>query len=85
MTLQLLNLIEWFKHKKLNASSSGQNYGRSSVMTNQISNLTKQSFPEICRNDQSLNETSVKTPSLKTPSGLQLYSKETPTQVFSND
>ena len=26
-------------------------------MTNQISNLTKQSFPEIRRNDQSLNET----------------------------
>ena len=26
-------------------------------MTNQISNLTKQSFPEIRRNDRSLNET----------------------------
>ena len=26
-------------------------------MTNQISNLTEQSFPEICRNDLSLNET----------------------------
>ena len=25
--------------------SSGRNYGRSSVMTDQISNLTKQSFP----------------------------------------
>ena len=36
---------------------SGRNYGRSSVMTDLISNLTKQSFPEIRRNDQSLNET----------------------------
>ena len=26
-------------------------------MTDQISNLTEQCFPEICRNDQSLNET----------------------------
>ena len=38
-------------------TSSDRNYGQSSVMTNQISNLTKQSFPEIRRNDQSLNET----------------------------
>ena len=37
-------------------SHSGRNYGRSSVMTNQISSLIEQSFPEICRNDQSLNE-----------------------------
>ena len=29
---------------------------RTSVTTDQISNLTKQYFPEICRNDQSLNE-----------------------------
>ena len=36
---------------------SGRNYNWSSVMTDQISNLTVQSFPEICRNDQSLNET----------------------------
>ena len=36
---------------------SGRNYDWSSVMTDQISNLTVQSFPEICRNDQSLNET----------------------------
>ena len=34
-----------------------RNYGGSSVMTNQISNLTEQSFLEICRKDQSLNET----------------------------
>ena len=26
-------------------------------MTDQISNLTERSFPEICRNDQSLNGT----------------------------
>ena len=37
--------------------SSGWNHGHSSVMANQISNLTKQSFPEICWNDQLLNET----------------------------
>ena len=37
--------------------SSGWNHGHSSVMANQISNLTKQSFPEICWNHQSLNET----------------------------
>ena len=36
---------------------SGRNYGQSSVMTEQISNFSKQFFPEICRNDQSLNET----------------------------
>ena len=36
---------------------SGWNYGQSSVMANQISNLTKQSFSEIFWNDQSLNET----------------------------
>ena len=36
---------------------SGQNYHQWLVMTDQISNLTKHSFPEICRNDQSLNET----------------------------
>ena len=40
-----------------------ENYGWSSVMTDQISNLTQQSFPEIHRNRslrdylQSLNET----------------------------
>ena len=37
--------------------SRDQNYGQSLVMTNQISNLTEQSFLGICRNDQSLNET----------------------------
>ena len=37
--------------------ASHQNYGRSSVMIDQISNLVKQSFPEIRRNDRSLNET----------------------------
>ena len=36
---------------------SGLNYGCSSVMIDQIYNLTEQSFPEICRNDWSLNET----------------------------
>ena len=35
---------------------SDQNYVRSSVMTEKISNLTEQSFPEIRRNDRSLNE-----------------------------
>ena len=39
------------------AVNSGRNYGRSSVMTDQISNLTEQSFAEIRRNDRSLNET----------------------------
>ena len=43
--------------EKMTAPITGWNYGRSSVMTDQISNLTEQSFPEICRNDQSLNET----------------------------
>ena len=33
------------------------NYGPSSVITDQISNLTEQSFPEICRNELSLNDT----------------------------
>ena len=37
--------------------NTDRNYGQSLVMTNQISNLSKQSFPEICRNDRSLNET----------------------------
>ena len=37
--------------------ASHQNYGRSSVMIDKISNLVKQSFPEIRRNDPSLNET----------------------------
>ena len=36
---------------------SGRNYGQSLVMTDQISNLTQQSFPDFHRNDQSLNET----------------------------
>ena len=43
--------------KNYNMKISGQNYDWSSVMTSQISNLTKQSFPEICRINQSLNET----------------------------
>ena len=38
-------------------SNSCREYGWLSVMTDNISNLTKQSFPEICRNDRSLNET----------------------------
>ena len=38
----LLCCMEWL--------SSGQNYSRSLVMTDKISNLTKQSFPEIHRN-----------------------------------
>ena len=41
------------------AHSSGQNYSRSSAMTDQISNLTEQSFPEIRWNDRSLNETMI--------------------------
>ena len=36
---------------------SGWNYGRSSVMTDQISNFTEQSFSEIRRNVRSLDET----------------------------
>ena len=43
--------------KNYNMKISGQNYDWSSVMTSQISNLTKQSFSEICRINQSLNET----------------------------
>ena len=35
---------------------SGRNYCRSSVMTNQISKLTEQSFLEICGNERSQNE-----------------------------
>ena len=37
--------------------ASGRNYDLPLVMTDQISNLTEQSFPEICMNDQSLNGT----------------------------
>ena len=37
--------------------ASDRNYGLSSVMMDKISNLTGQSFPEICENDWSLNET----------------------------
>ena len=48
-------------------TSSDRNYGQSSGMTNQISSLTEQSFPEICRNDQSLNET------IWTPKGDKLH------------
>ena len=36
---------------------SCQNQGQSSVMTDQISNLTQQTFPDICSNDRSLNKT----------------------------
>ena len=50
---QLLSL----KGGKFGYSYSGQSYDWSSVLTDQISNLTKQSFPEIRRNDWSLNET----------------------------
>ena len=35
---------------------SGRNYCRSSIMTNQISKLTEQSFLEICGNERSQNE-----------------------------
>ena len=36
---------------------SCRNYSWSSVITDKISTLTEQSFPEIHRNNQSLNET----------------------------
>ena len=39
------------------SKTSDRNYSRSSVMTNKVSNLTKQSFHEISRNDRSVNET----------------------------
>ena len=45
------------KIRSLRLADSDRNYGRSSVMTDQISNLTDQSFPEIGRNDRSMNET----------------------------
>ena len=45
------------KHLHYKYKNSGRNYGQSSVMTDQISNLTQESFPEIQRNVKSLNET----------------------------
>ena len=49
--------ISLFKAALMHLHNSCRNYSRSLVMTNHISNLIKQSFPEICRNDRSLNET----------------------------
>ena len=52
---QFLSSLSKFKY--YSDSTSGWNYSRLLVMTDHISDLTEQSFPEIRRNDRSLIET----------------------------
>ena len=47
----LIYMVTYFLLRYFTSWTSGRNSSQSSVMTDQISNLTKQSFPEICRTD----------------------------------